>query len=213
MFFGLFNNTASGALKIADYAPNDDKQLLDDGALGNITKHHKLLNDVLYACASYSVAQKQEAAPVTLYQNDFNASFSVNPLDLDFPEDISQDPLGIISPINNTLKSIGCIAGKACNSSELPFVFNKKYNVNEEKMLALSSKDSALQSKMSRLWFKNDLFNNGYSTTDVMVVTNDGQFEPQVNWDDQYNQSIDETISTGLCTALEDNDILFDYMK
>lgn len=96
LFFGLFNNTASGALKLADYAPNDDKQLLDDGALGNITKYHKLMNDVIYACASYSVAQIQEKAPVSLYQYEFNAGFSVNPLDLEFPEDIKQDPLGII---------------------------------------------------------------------------------------------------------------------
>ena len=95
----MLNNTASGALKLADYAPNDDKQLLDDGALGNITKYHKLMNDVIYACASYSVAQSQEKAPVSLYQYEFNAGFRLIRW-LEFPEDIKQDPLGIIDPLN-----------------------------------------------------------------------------------------------------------------
>ncbi|MDV5168536.1 carboxylesterase family protein [Photobacterium rosenbergii] len=213
LFFGLLNNTASGALKLADYAPNDDKQLLDDGALSNITKYHKLMNDVIYACAGYSVAQNQERVPVSLYQYDFKAGFSVNPLDLDFPEDVKQDPMGIIDPLNGTLKSVGCIAGKACNSAELPFVFNKNYNVNEQKMLSLSNSDKALQQEMSRRWFSDDLFSHVSDPRDVMVVTNEGRFDYQSSWDEQYNQSIDPSVSTGLCTALGQQDILFDYMS
>ncbi|MBY5947787.1 carboxylesterase family protein [Photobacterium rosenbergii] len=213
LFFGLLNNTASGALKLADYAPNDDKQLLDGGALGNITKYHKLMNDVIYACASYSVAQSQEKAPVSLYQYEFKAGFSVNPLDLEFPEDIKQDPLGIIDPLNGTLKSVGCIAGKACNSAELPFVFNKNYNLNEQKMLSLNSSDKALQQEMSRRWFSDDLFNRMQDSQDVMVVTNIGEFDYHADWDTLHNQSIDDSISTGLCTALDQQGILFDYMK
>ncbi|PSW14591.1 para-nitrobenzyl esterase [Photobacterium rosenbergii] len=202
LFFG--SDTTSEIFKLEDYKPNNDQSLLDGGAAANIGKFHKLLNDLLFDCASYVLAQEQKQ-PVTLYQFKYNAGFSVWPIG---------DNDGILDKINGIVKSIGCLTGKACNGSELPFVFNNNYNMDEQKMLSLSGKDKALQSKMSRVWFTDEIFNQYDSESDnVWVVDKDGVFEEKYKWDAEYNQGQDPALQFGTCKVLKDNGILFNYMN
>ncbi|GIU16714.1 hypothetical protein TUM4644_01120 [Shewanella colwelliana] len=203
-FFGLGNSElANKLLALTDYAPNDESQL--SGAAANMAQFNQLANEMLFSGpARIKAKQTSDNGLVasTLYQFDYQASFN--------SWTIYNEEENIY--LGDLIKSISCI-GKVCSGAELPFIFNKPYNLAGSRVKP-SNKDSELMSKMSRVWFSDELFaDNQYDTATDNVVVIDSNIETVTSWDKTKHSGVDPKLRNGRLTGLENLGLLLGYFN
>lgn len=203
IFLGLMNNTAKDVLAIEDYKPVDDHLL--SGASTNVANIRKLANDMLFTCAARQVV-KQQSLPTTLYHFDYAPSFNIWPMG---------------GGLFGKLASLSCMdtdgSGKACHAAELPFVFNKSVDITGDKVYTTKA-DRRLMDRMSREWFKKELFTTTVYQTqndNLLLIDHEGNFMEKSHWDKELNAGIDLAVGTdyGRCDALEEGNLLFNYIQ
>jgi para-nitrobenzyl esterase len=205
LFFGLGNDEITqgtavekGLLRLADYFPNSESNL--SGATKNMSQFKGILNNMLFdGPARLKVQQESDSGQqVALYHFEYTPSFNV----------WSYDTAN--SGLLDIIKGIGCISG-ACNSSELPFVFNKGVKLDGSEVTP-SKKDRALMAKMSRLWFSDALFTDyQYSTAsdNVVIIDADG---PRIENDwDASTPGVDPALRGGVLNGLNDLGLFLGY--
>lgn len=205
LFFGLDNDTSERLLTLVDYAKNDEHELMN--AVKNMSQYRMMMNDMLYAgpARQQVIESANNGIPSTFYQFAYKPSFNV--MGYTPPSDSSFD---ILSALN----TISCISG-ACNASELPFVFNKSYSLTGDEIRP-NTKDKALMSKMSRIWFSDELFKSyeyETSTDTVLIIDEQGEFYLSRHWDKTIQKGIDLDLRDGRLTGLNNLGILLNYMK
>ncbi|PMH43118.1 para-nitrobenzyl esterase [Vibrio sp. 10N.286.49.B3] len=209
LFFGLGNSEINNQLlTLEDYAPKEG--LL--GSIENMGNFKTLLNDMLFAGPARLIAAEtsdnnnidENGTPITatFYHFDYNPSF--NFLDEELASDMD---------IIEFIKTIGCISG-ACHGSELPFVFNKSLRRDSTEVHP-STKDKALMNEMSRFWFSEALFSPQYiyrtEYDNVLLINEDGDINPVNNWDNDYQETQDETVNSGRLNWLDENQLTLGY--
>lgn len=203
IFLGVMNNTAKDVLAIEDYKPVDDHLL--SGASTNVANIRKLANDMLFTCAARQVV-KQQIQPTSLYHFDYAPSFNIWPMG---------------GGLLDKLASLSCMetdgSGKACHAAELPFVFNKSVDITGDKVYTTKA-DRSLMDRMSREWFKKELFTTAVYQADndnVLLIDHEGNFMEQSHWDKELNAGVDSAVGTdyGRCDALEKENLLFNYIQ
>ncbi|QYJ89748.1 carboxylesterase family protein [Shewanella halotolerans] len=203
-FFGLGNNElANKLLALTDFVPNGESEL--SGATANMAQLNLLTNDMLFSGPAYIKAKQtsdQGQVATSLYQFDYKPSFNnwtvYNEEETIYPSD--------------TFKSVSC-TGKVCSGTELPFIFNKPYNLAGSKVKP-SSTDQQLMNKLSRIWFSDELFtDHQYDTaTDrVLTIKADGQVSPVTDWDAEQNSAQDPELRGGRLTGLEHLGLIMNY--
>ncbi|MCL1143384.1 carboxylesterase family protein [Shewanella gaetbuli] len=188
----------TSALSIADFKPAEDDTTIS-GAVENMSKFNNLNNNLLFKCAARDYVQQAVVTTpdlkTSLYHFDYISGFNSNSFD---------------DPLLGALGSLSCFYGKPCNGAELPFILNKAID-EDGTALFTTTRDKKLMQSLSRLWFSDALFDdNPYTSAndnvlyigvesediDVLIV------EPQNNWDNIINTSIDPTVSSGICELL-----------
>ncbi|MDA0151299.1 carboxylesterase family protein [Vibrio sp. Makdt] len=202
LFYGTNNTTASQLMALRDFKPELETELVD--AIGNMGKYRTIMNDTLFAGpARKKAAESKENT--ALYYFDYKTSFNV------WGYGISN---GLPDDLGDFLKSLSCVSD-ACGGSELPLVFNKAIRMDGTE-LSPDSSDKQLMNEVSRSWFNGTLFSdaNQYvaSQDQVLVIDADGMALSAPNWDKTHNQGIDENLSEGRLTGLEELNILLSYM-
>lgn len=205
LFFGLDNDTGERLLALVDYAKNDEHELVN--AIKNMSQYRMMMNDMLYAgpARQQVIESSNNGISSTFYQFAYTPSFNVMGYT---PE--TDGSLDIISALN----TISCISA-ACNASELPFVFNKSYSVMGEEIRP-NTKDKALMSKMSRIWFSDELFESykyDANTDTVLIIDEQGEFYLSHHWDKTMQKGTDLELREGRLTGLNSTGILLNYMK
>ncbi|PTP77149.1 carboxylesterase family protein [Vibrio splendidus] len=192
-------------LALTDFYPNSEADII--GALDNMKQFKTLLNDTLFnGPARYLAANSEVEA--TLYHFEHKPSFNMWNFKTDLNEETGEyDQLSII----DLFKTIGCISG-ACNGSELPFMFNKAVRFDGSEVNP-SSKEKALMNEMSRLWFRDELFQS-YQYSDaadnVLVIDSAGFSENSttLDWDYVTNPGVDPKLREGRLTGLAEQGLM-----
>lgn len=204
LFFGLGNREeTSQLLGFKDFAPNNEGEL--SFALQNMSQFKMMMNDMLFMGPSRMKAKGSQQF-VTLYHFAYKPSFNVWTYN-------TKGENGAVD-IEDALKTISCING-ACNGSELPFVFNKALKLDGT-AVSPSKKDKALMANLSRLWFKDDLFNNYQYQTQVdsvLVIDNEGNIALEIDWDRYTQAGDDAALAKGRLSGLEDAGLLSHYLS
>ncbi|MFA0045832.1 carboxylesterase family protein [Vibrio sp. 10N.261.51.F11] len=213
LFFGellsLGGETGSSTLlNLSDYYPNPEIEI--GGTLDNMKQFKTLLNDVLFTGPSRTLASSSETTS-TMYYFDIQPTFNMWS-----SEKLFEDGEIVLGAIPSLIKSIGCISG-TCNSSELPFIFNKSVRFDGSEVHP-SSNERTLMNKISRAWFSRDLFNqHPYSASEdnVLVIDRTGINESEYsmgNWDYRNNLSTETWLDKGRLTHLDDEKLTLWYL-
>lgn len=206
LYFGLANVEATNELlTLADYAPLDERNL--SHAFANISRFKMMLNDLLFTGPARlkAIQADRSGTQVSFYHFAVKPSFNVWTYHANNEE--------ISTYFADFFNTIGCISG-ACNSSELPFVFNKAMKLDGSKVHP-TKKEKALMNKLSRIWFSDALFEQyQYSENmdNVMVINQQGEILLQPNWDRSYQQGNDPLLYNGRLNGLEDTELLLNYL-
>ncbi|WP_431786823.1 carboxylesterase family protein [Vibrio harveyi] len=200
LFFGFKNETGSDLLALADFYPNDEHEV--SGAFDNMSQYRMAMNDTLFTGpARIKAAQNSNA---TFYYFAHKPSFNI--------WTYNTGPNGE-TDIGDLLKSISCING-ACNSSELPFVFNKAVKMDGTATHP-GAKDKQLMNEISRLWFSDQLFTDyqyNAAQDSVLLIDKSGAHRA-VDWDKTTNEGVDPNLRNGRLSGLEDLGILMNYLQ
>ena len=203
-FFGLGNGELANKLfALTDYAPNDEGEL--SGAVANMAQFNQLTNDILFSGPAHVKAKQssdQGQVATSLYQFAYKPSFNswtvYNEGESIYPGDL--------------VKSVSCM-GKICSGTELPFIFNKPYNLAGSQVKP-SSKDQQLMNTLSRAWFSDELFTDyqyDTATDRVLTIQADGEISPITDWDAQQNSAQDPELRGGRLSGLEDLGLIMSY--
>jgi len=206
LFFGLGNGKLIDSLfALTDFAPNAENEL--SGATTNMAQFNQLANDLLFSGPARIKAKQTSdkgLLSATLYQFDYQPSFNT--------WTVYNEEENIY--LSDLIKSISCI-GKVCSGAELPFIFNKPYNLAGS-LVKPSSKDRELMSKMSRVWFSDELFaDNQYDTAtdNVLVIDADTNIKAITSWDKNMQPGIDSKLRDGRLTGLENLGLMLGYFN
>jgi len=199
------HDEVKASLDLTDFYPNSEADI--GGALDNMTQFKTLLNDTLFnGPARYMAANSKVEA--TLYHFEHKPSFNMWNFKTGLNEETGEyDQLSII----DLFKTIGCISG-ACNGSELPFMFNKAIRFDGSDIHPTSN-EKALMNEMSRLWFRDELFQS-YQYSDaadnVLVIDGAGFSENSTtfDWDYVTNPGVDPKLREGRLTGLAEQGLM-----
>ncbi|KDN27460.1 para-nitrobenzyl esterase [Vibrio fortis] len=200
LFYGLNNTTSKELLALGDFYPNDEHEL--DGALNNMRQYRTLMNDTLFTGPARQQAANSDNS--SFYYFEHKPSFNVWT-----PSPVPSED----GEISDLLKTVSCISG-ACNSSELPFVFNKNVKRDGTEVRP-SKKDQQLMGELSRLWFSEALFDAyRYDITqdEILLIDRNGIQSSGPDWDKFSNEGLDPALRNGRLSGLEDLGILLGYM-
>ncbi|MCL1042621.1 carboxylesterase family protein [Shewanella marisflavi] len=203
-FFGLGNGELANQLfALTDYAPNNESNL--SGAVANMAQFGQLTNDLLFSGpARIKAKQSSDKGQVatSLYQFDYKPSFNSWTV---YNEGEAIHP-------GDMFRSTSCL-GKICTGAELPFTFNKPYNLAGSQVKP-SVKDTLLMNKMSRIWFSDELFADyqyDTATDNVLSINKDGEISTITDWDAQQNVGVDPELRKGRLTGLEQLGLIMSY--
>ncbi|GAL36531.1 para-nitrobenzyl esterase [Vibrio maritimus] len=150
LFYGLGNTDETKTLLgLEDYAANSEQQL--SGAFDNMKQFNQMTNDMMFAGPIRAKVASAEETQIqaTMYEFNYRGSFNSVPKGNLFNEKETD--------LIQVVKSLSCSFGTPCFGSELPFVFNKAVR-SDGTTFSVSDSDEAMMSKMSRVWFSDELF-------------------------------------------------------
>ncbi|WP_112480424.1 carboxylesterase family protein [Vibrio variabilis] len=207
LFYGLGNTDETKTLLgLEDYVANSEQEL--SGALDNMKQFNQMTNDMMFAgpIRNKVAAAQDSQIQATMYEFNYRGSFNSLPKGNLFNEKETD--------LIQVVKSLSCSFGTPCFGSELPFVFNKAVR-SDGTTFSVSDSDEAMMSKMSRVWFSDELFEKEQyqkGLDNVWVIDGSGAENPINDWDRMTKGGDDLLLQEGRLQGLEDQDLIGYYL-
>ncbi|WP_234495954.1 carboxylesterase family protein [Vibrio maritimus] len=207
LFYGLGNtDQTSTLLGFEDYAANSEKEL--SGAFDNMKQFNQMTSDMMFAGPIRAKVASADDSQIqaTMYEFNYRGSFNSVPKGNLFSEKETD--------LIQVVKSLSCSFGTPCFGSELPFVFNKAVR-SDGTTFSVSSQDEAMMSKMSRVWFSDELFEKEQyqkGSDSVWVIDGNETDGPTYDWDRMTKTGKDELLQDGRLQGLETQNLIGYYL-
>ncbi|GAL30537.1 hypothetical protein JCM19239_6836 [Vibrio variabilis] len=207
LFYGLGNtDQTSTLLSFEDYAANSEKEL--SGAFDNMKQFNQMTSDMMFAGPIRAKVASADDSQIqaTMYEFNYRGSFNSVPKGNLFSEKETD--------LIQVVKSLSCSFGTPCFGSELPFVFNKAVR-SDGTTFSVSSQDEAMMSKMSRVWFSDELFEREQyqkGSDSVWVIDGNETDGPTYDWDRMTKTGKDELLQDGRLQGLETQNLIGYYL-
>lgn len=207
LFYGLGNTDETKTLLgLEDYVANSEQEL--SGAFDNMKQFNQMTNDMMFAGPIRAKVASAEETQIqaTMYEFNYSGSFNSVPKGNLFNEKETD--------LIQVVKSLSCSFGTPCFGSELPFVFNKAVR-SDGTTFSVSDSDEAMMSKMSRVWFSDELFEKEQyqkGLDNVWVIDGNGTENPMYDWDRMTKVGDDLLLQEGRLQGLEDQNLIGYYL-